>query len=133
MWIVPKTRMSYCTRPISLLRLYGKPYGVNYIARYALCLRESIRSTFAQNVVCAVHIGTDRASIFCAVQAVSPSDSLPAKDVLFLSVGCVGWDRVKVKKAGLTGIALFLNLHLDTYERGFVGQHVNKPCMRNSQ
>ena len=107
--------MSYCTRPISLLRLYGKPYGVNYIARYALCLRESIRSTFAQNVVCAVHIGTDRASIFCAVQAVSPSDSLPAKDVLFLSVGCVGRNGVKIEKAGLTGIALFPDFDLDAH------------------
>ncbi len=70
--IVPKSRALYCTRPISLLRLYGlnsKPYGVNYIARYSLCLREGIRSTFAQDVVGAVHIGTDRASIFGAEKA----------------------------------------------------------------
>src|SRR5258706_14621774 len=108
--IVPKSRALYCTRPISLLRLYGlnsKPYGVNYIARYSLCLREGIRSTFAQDVVGTVHIGTDDASIFGAVQAVSPPDPLPAKDVRFLIVGWVGRDGVKIKKAGLTGIALF--------------------------
>src|SRR5690349_10512290 len=103
MWIVPRDRAWYCTRPISLLRLYGlnsKPYGVNYIARYALCLREGIRPTFAQNVVRAVHIGTDRAPVFCAVQALSPSNAFSAKDVLFLSVGCVGRNGVKIEKAG---------------------------------
>src|SRR5258706_10023272 len=113
--IVPKSRALYCTRPISLLRLYGlnsKPYGVNYIARYSLCLREGIRSTFAQDVVGTVDIGTDRASIFGAVQALSPPNPFPAKGVLFLSVGCVGRDGVKIEKAGLTGIALFSHFHL---------------------
>src|SRR5258708_9986212 len=114
--IVPKSRALYCTRPISLLRLYGlnsKPYGVNYIARYSLCLREGIRSTFAQDIVGTVHIGTDLAPIFGAVQAVSASDALPAKEVLFYIVGFVGGNGVEIKKAGLTGIALFSDFDLD--------------------
>src|SRR5260370_21931619 len=116
--IVPKSRALYCTRPISLLRLYGlnsKPYGVNYIARYTLCLREGIRSTFTQDVVGAIHISTDRASIFGAVQTVSPPDALSAKDMLLFIVGCVGRNRVKIKKAGFAGIALFSHFDLDTH------------------
>ena len=64
-----------------LLRLYdlnSKLYEVNYGARYSLCLREGIGSTFAQDVVGAVHIGTDDAPIFGAVQAVSAPDALSA-------------------------------------------------------
>src|SRR5256884_4546674 len=110
--IVPKTRAVYCTRPYFLLSLYGKPYGVNYIARYPFCLREGIRSTFAQNVVGAVHISADLVPIFRTVQTVSPSNPLPAKEVLFLIVGCVVRDRIKVKKAGLTGVTLFPDFHL---------------------
>src|SRR5260221_1814519 len=101
-----------------LLRWYGlnsKPYGVNYIARYTLCLREGIRPTFTQDVVRAVHICTDRAPVFCAVQAVSLADPFPAKEMLFLIVGCVGRKRVKIEKAGLTGIALFPDFDLDAH------------------
>src|SRR5436305_10269320 len=112
--IVPKTRAVYCTRPYFLLSLYGKPYGVNYIARYSFCLREGIRSTFTQNVVCSVHISTDLASIFCAVQAVSPSDAFAAKNVFFLIVGFVVRYWVKIKKAGFARIALFPDFDLDT-------------------
>src|SRR6266566_9862496 len=129
--IVPKTRAVYCTRPYFLLSLYGKPYGVNYIARYPFCLREGIRSTFTQDVVCAVHISTDLASIFCTVQAVSPPNPLSAKGVFFLVVGFVSRKRVKINKARLAGIALFPDFHLDANERGFVGDHVNKSRMRN--
>src|SRR5260221_13097037 len=100
-----------------LLRLHdlnSKPYGVNYIARYSLCLREGIRSTFSQDVVGTVDIGTDRASIFGAVQALSPSNPFSAKDLLFFIVGFVGRDGVKIEKAGLTGIPRFPDFHLDT-------------------
>src|SRR5215469_7594331 len=102
--IVPKI-CRYIAHAIFLFDLYGKPYGVNYIARYSLC--KGIRSTFAQDVVGTVHISTNLASIFGAIQAVSSPNPLSAKDVLFLIVGCVGRDRVQVKKAGFTGIALF--------------------------
>src|SRR5207248_10943552 len=85
--IVPKTRAVHCTRPYFVLSLYGKPYGVNYIARYSFCLREGIRSTFAQNVVCAVHSRTDLASIFRAVLTLSPSNPLSAKAVLSPMLG----------------------------------------------
>jgi len=90
--------------------------GAHYIGRYSLCtcISKCIRSTFTHNVVGTVHIGTDRASIFGAVQAVSPSDSFSAKDVLFLSVGYVGRNGVKIKKASFAGIALFSHFHLDT-------------------
>jgi hypothetical protein len=111
-----------------LLDLYGKPYGVNYIARYSLCKR--IGSTFAHNVVGTVYVGADLASIFGAVQAVPSPYPLPAKDVLFLIVGCVGRDEVQIKKAGLTGITLFSDFHRYAHERGFVGEHINEPCMR---
>jgi len=54
-----------------LFDFYGQsdnqPYGVNYVARYSLCLREGIGSTFTQNVICTVDISTDLASILCAV------------------------------------------------------------------
>src|SRR6266699_2901489 len=88
--------------------------GAHYIARYSLCLREGIRSTFAQNVVCTVHICTDLASIFCAVQSVSAPDPLPAKDVLCIIIRFVVRNRVKINKAGFAGIALFLAFNLDT-------------------
>src|SRR5437016_2468571 len=105
----------YSTRLYFLLSLYGKPYGVNYIARYSLCLREGIRSTFTQNVVGAVHICTNLASVFRAVEPVSPSNALSAEDVLFLIVGFVVRDGIKIKKARFTGIALFSDFHLDAY------------------
>ena len=111
--------------------LNSKPYGVNYIARYSLCLREGIGSTFTQDVVGAIHISAYRASIFGAVQAVSPSNPFPTKDVLFLIVGCVGGNRIKINKAGLTGIALFPDFELNPHESSFVGEHVNEPRMRN--
>jgi hypothetical protein len=41
---------------------------VNYIGRYSLCLREGIRSTFAQDIVRTVDIRTDLASIFAAIK-----------------------------------------------------------------
>src|SRR5215470_9519731 len=80
------------------------------LGRYSLCtcISKCIGSTFTQNVVGTVHIGTDLASIFAAVQAVSPANPLCAKDVFFLIIGCVSRNRVKVNKARLTGIALFL-------------------------
>src|SRR5436305_13495574 len=89
----------------SLLRWYGlnsKPHGLNYIGRYSLCtcISKCIRLTFAQNVVRAVHISTDLASIFGAIQPVSPPNPRSAKDVLFLINGCVGRDRLQIKKAG---------------------------------
>src|SRR6266568_5168846 len=95
--------------------LNGKPYGLNYIGRYSLCtcISKCIRLTFAQNVVGAVHIGANLASIFGAVQAISPPNPLPAKEVLFLIIGCVSRDGVEIKKAGSTGIALFSDFHLD--------------------
>src|SRR6266571_4291559 len=127
--IVPRKRASYCTRLISLLRLYGKPYGVNYIARYSLC--KGIGSTFTENVVCAVHIRADLASIFGAIQTVSATYALTAKDVLFLIVGFVVGEGIKVKKAGLTGIALFPDFYLDTHECSLVRDHLDEPCMRN--
>ena len=119
-----------------LLRWYGlngKPYGLNYIGRYSLCtcISKCIRLTFAQNVVGAVHIGANLASIFGAVQAISPPNPLPAKEVLFLIIGCVVGYRIKVKKTSLAGIALFPDFDLDTYERRFVGEHVNEACMRD--
>src|SRR6266568_8248485 len=96
--IVPKSVAFYGhhTFLFDLHDLNSKPYGVNYIARYSLCLREGIGSTFAQDVVGAVHISADLASIFRAVQAVSPSNPLPAKEVFFLIVGCVVRNRVKI-------------------------------------
>src|SRR5260370_7568213 len=93
-----------------LLRLHdlnSKPYGVNYVARYSLCLREGIGSTFTQDVVGAIHISAYLASIFAAVQAVSPSNPVPTKEVLFFVIGFVVWNRVKVKKTGFTGLTLF--------------------------
>src|SRR5438270_2372843 len=127
--IVPKTRAVYCTRPYFLLSLYGKPYGVNYIARYSLSLREGIRSTFTQNVVRAVHIGAYLAPVFCAVQAISSPNPFPAKDMLFFIVGCVIGNSVEVNKAGFAGIALFPDFDLDTNECRLVGEHVNETCM----
>jgi hypothetical protein len=50
--------------------------------------------------------------------------------VFFLIIRLVGGDRVKIKKAGFTGVALFLHLDLDANKRRFVGEHVNEPCMR---
>ncbi len=35
--IVPKTRAFYCARQSLCLICTGKPYGVNYLARYSLC------------------------------------------------------------------------------------------------
>ena len=79
---------------------------MNYIARCALC--KCIGFTFPHDVVGAVDIGTDRASILRAVQAVSPSNPLPAKDVFCLIAGCVVRDRIEINKARFAGIALFL-------------------------
>src|SRR6266568_1991678 len=110
------TKQSVLLTTYFVLRLHdlnSKPYGVNYIARYALCLREGIRSTFAQDVVGAVDIGTNLASIFGAVQAVSSPDPLSAKDMHRFVIGLVVRNRVKIKKAGLAGIALFP--HFDPY------------------
>ena len=114
-----------------LFDLYGKPYRVNYIARYSLCLREGIRSTFAQDVVRTVDICTDLASIFAAVQALSPSNAPAAKAVLFLVVGCVGRNRVKIEKAGLTGIALLARDDLDAHQLCLVLEHRDEARVRH--
>src|SRR6266571_1660305 len=81
--------------------------GAHYIGRYSLYLREGIRSTFTQDVVCAVDISTDLASIFRAIQALSPPDPLSTKSMLLLIVWIVVGYRVKIKKTGFTGITLF--------------------------
>src|SRR5260370_22249548 len=47
-------------------------------------------------------------------------------------IGLVGRDRVKIKKAGFTSVALFLYLDLNANKRRFVREHVNKSRMRNS-
>src|SRR5258708_11355543 len=68
-----------------LLRLHdlnSKPYGVNYVARYSLCLREGIGSTFTQDVEGAIHINAYLASIFAALQAASAHYPDPTIDVL---------------------------------------------------
>src|SRR5260370_18050427 len=90
--------------------------GAHYLGRYSLCtcISKCIRSTFTHNVVGTVHIGTDRASIFGAVQAVFPSDSFSAKDVLFLSVGFVARYGVKIKKGTFSVIALVFTFPLHT-------------------
>src|SRR6266446_5410002 len=93
----------------SSLDLYGKPYGVNYVARYSLC--KCIGSTFAQYVVCAVDISTDLASIFGTVQVVSSPNPFSTKAVLFLIIRFVVRKRVKINKACFAGIALFSHLH----------------------
>ena len=66
-------------------------------ARYSLC--KGIGSTFTQNVVGSVHVGTDDPPVFCAVQAGSRPNPFPAKSVLCLIIGLVCWDRIKIKKA----------------------------------
>jgi hypothetical protein len=111
----------------SLLNLYDKPYGLNYIGRYTFC--KGIRLTFPQYVIGAVHIGTDLAPIFGAVQAVSSSDPLSAKDMLFLIVGFVVGNGIKVKEAGFAGIALFSDFYLYANQSGFyVNMLMKRAC-----
>src|SRR2546425_8090873 len=116
--------------PYFLLDLYGKPYRLNYVGRWTLC--KCIGFTFAQDVIGAVDISTDLASIFGAVQAISSPYPLSTKDVLFFIVGLVGRDRIEIKKAGFAGIALFRDFHLDADKRGFVRNHLDEARMRNA-
>ncbi|HLQ30518.1 MAG TPA: hypothetical protein VK140_14900 [Ktedonobacteraceae bacterium] len=87
---------------------------MNYIARYSLCKR--IGSTFTENVIGSVDIGAYLLSIFGTVQAVPAPNPFSTEDVLFFVIWPVVWKRIKVKKAGFTGIALFPDFYLDTYE-----------------
>ncbi len=80
-----------------LLRSYGKPYRVNYIARYSLC--KCIRPTFAQDIICAVYVSTYLASVFGAIETVSWSNPLSTKDMLFLIVRLIVRERVQIKLA----------------------------------
>src|SRR6266481_8570046 len=84
--------------------------GAHYIGRYSLCIYmcKRIRLTFAQDVVRAVHIRTDDLSIFCAVQAISPSNPLATERVLRVIIRLVGRDRVQIKNAGFCCVAFFL-------------------------
>src|SRR5439155_11277898 len=105
---------------------------VNYLSSNSLSLREGIRSTFAQDVICAIDIRTDDTSIFRAIQSISPSNPLSTKDVLLLVIWLIVGDRIKVKKARFTGIGLFRDLYLDSNQCCFVGDHINEPGMRNA-
>src|SRR5262249_23025176 len=87
--------------------------GAHYIARYSLCLREGIGPTFAQDIICAVDICRDDAPVFRAIESVSPSNALSAKDMFFFIVRIIDGYFIQVKQARLTGIGLFGDLDLD--------------------
>src|SRR5215469_8473434 len=83
-------------------------------------LPEGIRGYFSDRVTSTVAVGIDQASIRCTVE--SPLDPLAAKGVLCLLVRVPHRQRVQVKKARLTGVGLFRDLHRDACQLGLVGE-----------
>ncbi len=49
--------------------------------------------------------------------------------MLCLITGFVVRDRIKIKKTGFAGVALFSHLDLNTNKSGLVGEHVNEARM----
>jgi len=105
-----------------IFHLDGKPYRVNCGTHYPFA--KGVRDYFPHDVVRAVDISVDMSAIGSTKQA--PLHTL-AHIVLMLT------DWFIVEKTTLRGVTFLSHNHMDTYQFGFVGQHVDKTCVRDGQ
>src|SRR5262249_44714497 len=101
-----------------------KPYWVNDPP--STPLREGIRSYFAHDVVRAVGIGV---AVLPSCRSVQAPLHPPATEGGRGPRRIVAWQGVRIEEAGRAGIALLGDSHLDAYQRGLVGQHVDEAGM----
>jgi len=104
----------------------GNPDGVNYHTRCPVA--KGARDYFAHDIVRAIHIRVDAPPVCRTIEpALDPS---PTED------GCrigsiVDRQRIPVEEAGLTGVALLGDLHLDAHQLGLVLEHRDEARMRH--
>ena len=109
----------------------GKPDRANCGALYPSTIKGS-REYFSANVIAAIDIRMDGRTSFDAVPA---PRSRPRKTWLVFLLrplsGIIGGKRVTIQETGLAGVGFFREDDGDTHRLGFVGQHLDEPCVRD--
>src|SRR5262249_32584447 len=102
----------------------GNPDRVNYDTPYPVA--KGVRDSFAHNVVRAIDVGVEASPIARAIQ---PALEAPPTEDRGRMGGIVDRERISVEEAGLTGVALLGNLHLNAHQFGLVAQYLDEARM----
>src|SRR5258707_7667053 len=90
-------------------------------------LAKGVREYFAHDVIGAIHVGVEALAVRRPVETALEAPTTESR--LLLALRIVDRQRVRVKEARLTSVALLGDLDLYTYELRLVGQHRDEAGM----